>query len=329
MVGYEQGGLIAACLSMPLVVEVACRTRIVTGPEMISFRQALARLASIAVYNPVITSTRYISEELLNAIPELGYLQPRLFPRFVVLSGTMPAKAAFGEELAEIISAPSFLEKEFPHHSRVKSDLATALSQIPPVYIEDDASGLGHCIVCNKRGVLGRCPACGLLMHYSCLSPLHPGDPQPCPRCEPSSAESQAPEEDWKMGIQAGKFGPSVLNAKHKDSDPRMPCPLDEVPSDADAKAAGFADAKSWYAFSAGGSFANPVVCSHNLEAIAAPEAKEKEDSDGSAAAAYSMKKGMEPLINDSWCPEVPRATELMHSLTEPSSLVSPKKLKD
>ena len=62
IVGYEQGGLVAACLSMPLVVETACRTRIVTAREMSTFRRAWSRLCGLFVFNPLITATKFSME---------------------------------------------------------------------------------------------------------------------------------------------------------------------------------------------------------------------------------------------------------------------------
>ena len=70
-----------------------------------------------------------------------------------------------------------------------KEELRRALAVPIPVYVEDSEVGPGLCCACGKKGVLGRCLRCGLLMHYSCIAPILPGRPQPCPRCLPTSEE--------------------------------------------------------------------------------------------------------------------------------------------
>jgi hypothetical protein len=46
----------------------------------------------------------------------------------------------------------------------------------------------GTCCVCGKKGAMGGCKQCGLLMHYSCIQPIVNGEKQPCPACA-STAE--------------------------------------------------------------------------------------------------------------------------------------------
>ena len=78
--------------------------------------------------------------------------------------------------------------------------------------------------MCGKRGVLGCCTACGLLMHYMCIPPVETGGWQLCPRCKPTDKE--LPDEPWKMGIQNLKFEPHRLRPLDKEpgEDGRLPC---------------------------------------------------------------------------------------------------------
>ena len=53
--------------------------------------------------------------------------------------------------------------------------LRAALDSPTPVYFEDEPGGVGMCCVCAEKGVLGRCPRCGVLMHCFCVAPELPG----------------------------------------------------------------------------------------------------------------------------------------------------------
>ena len=115
-------------------------------------------------------------------------------------------KRAFGDELAASIGGPSIQEAELPP---VYAELMRLVDTPVAIYIEDDTSGMGACAVCGKKGVLGRCFQCGLLMHHTCVSPQLPGRRQPCPRC--LKGEQEIPEEWWKMGIHKHKFGRGAI----------------------------------------------------------------------------------------------------------------------
>ena len=211
IVGYGQGGLIASMLSLPLAVETACRMRILTSPEMTSIRKAWCKVVLIVSANPEIMPAKSDFDMLSKAVPEMCFLQPRGIPRVVSLTGKIPAKVEFGRELADTIGGPVLAEDEVSSCQRLKEDVDYLLRQPIPLYFEDDPSGVGSCVVCGRRGVFGRCRICGSLVHHSCVAPLFPGDPQPCPRCAKPESENEVPEEYWKMGIQAGRFGPEVL----------------------------------------------------------------------------------------------------------------------
>ena len=92
-----------------------------------------------------------------------------------------------------------------------QSDLIAAFAHdvnlTVPTYVEDDPGGVGSCAVCGKRGVLGRCKVCGLLMHLTCVGSDLPGEEQKCPRCRVDPSYSELPEEPWRMGIHSHKFG--------------------------------------------------------------------------------------------------------------------------
>ena len=105
----------------------------------------------------------------------------------------------FTRELAAAIGCPAL--------SPGDADAAVAaayshLVRAPPIYIEDDVAGSGCCAVCGKRAALGRCAKCGLLMHYSCVPPPSPGEPQECPRCCRGGEKQTDPEatDAWSYG---------------------------------------------------------------------------------------------------------------------------------
>ena len=113
IMGYEQGGLISACLALQLVTELACRARILTTTEMTAIRSAWSRVAVIIVINPVITPLRTQFELLHEAVPEIKFLQPRGIHRLVIQSNKNYFKKQFGEELASALGVPSWGETEF------------------------------------------------------------------------------------------------------------------------------------------------------------------------------------------------------------------------
>ena len=76
VLGYGQGGLVAAMLSMPLVVEASCRARIVTDVEMLDIRRAWAGLEWIIVVDPLVLPQRTEWSEVTKAVPELLIIQP-------------------------------------------------------------------------------------------------------------------------------------------------------------------------------------------------------------------------------------------------------------
>ena len=147
-------------------------------------------LGLIAI-DPEVAKQRSDVEMLKRSLPEASKVQPRGIYREVVVTPGC-ADERFAKDLAGLLAAPA--------EPKLRSDeLRRALAVPPPVYIEDSEVGPGLCCACGKKGVLGRCLKCGLLMHYSCVAPILPGRPQPCPRCKPvTDAELEEAAKETK-----------------------------------------------------------------------------------------------------------------------------------
>ena len=101
ILGIGQGGLISALLAMPLVVEAACRARIVTSDEMRAMRQSWAGVVACLAVDPVALPARSDVAELRTAVPELLMTQPRGVLRSVWFSGKdVYHRHEFARELA-------------------------------------------------------------------------------------------------------------------------------------------------------------------------------------------------------------------------------------
>ena len=78
LAGSEQGGLIALCCARPLVIEAACRARMVTPIELKAIRTAWSGMVTILVCDPVLTQSATTPfEDFVAAVPEFLFLQPR------------------------------------------------------------------------------------------------------------------------------------------------------------------------------------------------------------------------------------------------------------
>ena len=119
-----------------------------------------------------------------------------------------------------------------------------------PIYFEDDQEGMGHCVVCGKKGCLGRCSSCGLLVHVGCLGvpasdeararacslETHHTTFDLCPRC--AAAPLPEPEPTSRFGIGRHKYDNKYLKgtlvplrAGREDGlETRAPCRLDGDP---------------------------------------------------------------------------------------------------
>lgn len=124
----------------------------------------------------------------------------------------------FAQDLGNAIAAPP--SKEFSTRK-----LKPASASKVPLHFEDEGFDNG---VCGKKGTLGRCAACGLSMHDSCVAPLLPGQQPPCLRCSPSCKQGAPPP------LEA--VGPPPVSFR-----------LGNPPTDAEAQAVGCKDAKEWH----------------------------------------------------------------------------------
>ncbi len=78
IIGSEQGGLISLLCARSLVLEVACRARILTAKEMRNAREAWCGVVTIIAINPVMLPQRSQISEIQAAVPEMGFAQPRV-----------------------------------------------------------------------------------------------------------------------------------------------------------------------------------------------------------------------------------------------------------
>ena len=287
LLGCGQGAVVAALMGLPLVVEAACRARIVADRELGDIRRAWAGVEWIVCVDPLVLPQRSNIDELLDAIPEVSQLQPRGILRSVVVTPRFESThGRFAKELAAALGCPSVGEKD-PLIMRAGRVAYESLQVEPPVYIEDDVNGFGLCAVCGKRSALGRCATCGLLMHFRCVPPPAPGLPQECPRCAraPAEADVQGNDKSWSYGqLKAGRFEKGALAPApvglSRGLDPRPACDPLVRPTDAEAVKAGFKDAQEWYAHSAGGALISAPALQYNMNSL--PEQTSIEASEDS-----------------------------------------------
>ena len=74
ILGLGQGGLVAALGSLPLALEAACRARVLTDQQM-------SKVSGIISVDPLIMPQNTCHASLLEAMLEIGWLQPRGFFR--------------------------------------------------------------------------------------------------------------------------------------------------------------------------------------------------------------------------------------------------------
>ena len=133
-----------------------------------------------------------------------------------------------------------------------------------------------------------------MLLHHQCRAPTTAGEELPCPRCIAPESEKELPSEPWKMGIhsasfKSGSIAPVAANPRHCE-DLRIPCSLETKPTDAEAKAAGFASGQEWYAYSAGGALSDPEVAAANYNSLPVPRLDSPLDA--SPGEIYAFHKG-------------------------------------
>jgi len=77
ILGFEQGAVIALLASFPLILESACRARMVTLSEWANIRKAWSKMICIVGFNPLFLPQRSRLSELELALPEMSFRQPR------------------------------------------------------------------------------------------------------------------------------------------------------------------------------------------------------------------------------------------------------------
>ena len=133
-----------ALASLPLLMEQACRYRVVTPDEMKRYRTAWSRVIGLIAVDPEVAKQRSDIEMLKRSLPEVVKVQPRGIYREVVLTPECTDER-FAKDLAGLVAAPA--------EPRLRSDeLRRALAVPPPVYIEDSEVGPGRCCACGKQG---------------------------------------------------------------------------------------------------------------------------------------------------------------------------------
>ena len=158
--------------------------------EMSRYRVTWSKIVGLIAVDPEVAKQRSDLEMLKKALPEVTKVQPRGLYREVIVTASCH-EPRFARDVGGLVAAPTEQELgRVGRQRRIRMDaLRRALCVPPPAYVEDSEVGPGLCCACGKAGVLGRCTRCGLLMHYSCVAPILPGRPQPCPRCRPVSDE--------------------------------------------------------------------------------------------------------------------------------------------
>jgi hypothetical protein len=265
--GYGQGGLVVGLAAVPLVLESACRARIVTPEEMRTFREGWSRVRALVAINPEIMPQGSSFEMVTQALPELLKVQPSGVYREVVVTKQC-VNRVFVRDFGGLIAAP-------PESERFRSvALKRALEYRPPVFVEDGGIGVGLCCVCGKKNALGRCLKCGLLMHYSCVAPVLPGRLQPCPRCVAEFTQEGA-ERAWPHELGVGARGGSKLLPLPRVGlevglQAEVPFPLNR-PDEVQARAAGYENAEDWYCKSAAASLIGPAVAKVEYQMLPPP----------------------------------------------------------
>ena len=205
-------------------------------------------------------------EMLYSAFPMITWMQPRNNWRAMVVTRKY-LTVQFAEELAPLLGCA--VERDLPG----PEFLADALRS-PPMYFETENNAhRGICCVCYKGGCLGRCPnpSCGLLMHYTCVTPSKSG--LLCPVCcveikikeefSPQDfpywheAEVGAPARRLKTMRGAATDRTSQQGGEEKDARPertpfepmegKVPFPVDRWPTREEANVYGYETVKDWY----------------------------------------------------------------------------------
>ena len=109
LLGYGQGGTIAALASMPMVLEAACRSRVTPTDSMEDYRRSWSGVRAVVAVNPLLLPQRREMNMLLEALPELSRTQPAGVYRGLIASKSY-VHMGFARELGAAIGTT--VEKE-------------------------------------------------------------------------------------------------------------------------------------------------------------------------------------------------------------------------
>ena len=85
---------------LPLALESACRARVLTDQLMYTIRRSWSKVAGIIAVDPLIMPQATSHEALLDAMPEIGWMQPRGIFRAMFSREDNYSKKEFCAELA-------------------------------------------------------------------------------------------------------------------------------------------------------------------------------------------------------------------------------------
>ena len=104
IVGYGQGGLVAAMSTLPMVLEAACRTRVVTPEVLEEYRRSWGGVTSVVIIDPAVLPQRSEILELRRAVPEIDKIQPRSVYRLMISSKRSLLKE-FAKSVGSVVGA--------------------------------------------------------------------------------------------------------------------------------------------------------------------------------------------------------------------------------
>ena len=136
-----------ALASMPLLVEQACRYRVVTPEEMGRYRVTWSKIVGLISVDPEVVRQRSDLEMLRRALPEISKVQPRGLYREVIVTASC-YEPRFARDVGGLVAAPA-------EQGLRKDAFRRVLCVPPPAYVEDSEVGPGLCCACGKGGSFG------------------------------------------------------------------------------------------------------------------------------------------------------------------------------
>ena len=197
IVGVQQGAMIAALCSNPLLLEVATRQRVATDSELVQLRAGWPRVRGILAIHPYVTVAHSTMERILEALPEVS--GSRRVLTCAITSGPTSTERKFAEGLAQALG------------SRVlTADLAgllwSSLLEEPILVLPWQNEG---CVACGKKAQLTRCQSCRRPLHLTCaVNRKSPSEPPVCLNCYAATKQFH-PEEEEATPVTGGFPGRS------------------------------------------------------------------------------------------------------------------------